>query len=117
MSPYLYTDDNPVNRIDPLGASWYDWIPFVKPIKCAIYGAQCRSKMVCCLQGTGLANPYSGDDEEIARRFRRFGGHAEPAWIECVQKIDACSKWIKYCGGTITSPTHKIPGMGRDPGE
>lgn len=114
-SPYLYTDDNPINRIDPLGDTWYDWIPFVKPIKCVYYGNQCRKKAECCLRVTGLGNLYSGDEEDIARRFERFGGHGSPQWIECIQKTPECSKWLEYCGGTAVAPTHKIPGMGRDP--
>ena len=115
-SPYGYTDGNPINRSDPRGASWYDWIPLVKPIKCVYYGNQCTEDIQCCLQGTGLGNPYAGDEEEMARRFQRFGGRASPQWVECVQKVPACSKWLEYCGGFATSPTHKIPGMGRDPG-
>ena len=115
-SIYSYTDGNPLDRFDPFGASWYDWIPFIKPAKCIYYGYQCNHDVTCCLESKGLGrNRLAGDDDEIAERYSKYGKN-NPEWTECVQTQKSCQKWLEYCGKTITKPI-LAPGMGRDPGE
>jgi RHS repeat-associated protein len=109
---YAFTDGNPINRIDPLGTSWYDWIPGVKYIKCVYYTSKCRQDMLCCMRETGLGD-RSADEERMAELIQRYGGRWSPQWIECFQKQPNCQKWIKYCG---MSAQTRVPGTGRDPG-
>jgi len=114
-SIFSYTDGNPLSRFDPFGASWYDWIPFVKPVKCVYYGNKCTHDITCCLDSKGLGrNRYTGDDEEIAARFSKYG-KGSPEWTECVQTQASCQKMLEYCGKTATAP-RIAPGVGRDPG-
>lgn len=110
---FAYTDGNPITRFDPLGASWYDWVPGVTYVKCVYYTNRCIREIECCLRATGLGNLYSGDEEQIAARFNRFGGRWSPQWVECFQKTESCEPWIKYCG---KSAQRRPPGTGKDPG-
>lgn len=110
---FAYTDGNPVNRFDPLGASWYDWIPGVKCAKFFYYTNRCTRDAECCLQSTGLGSPFSGDEEEMAQRYNDYGGRWSPQWRECIQKVASCQKMAKYA---VYCRFWRPTGSGRDPG-
>lgn len=95
-SHFLYGDSNPANRFDPLAFAWYDWIPFVAPIKCFYWGLKCNDEAKCCLADTGLTD-FGRDTEELAQSFNEAGGKMSPGFITCLQALPACQKASAYC--------------------